>query len=402
MRNEFVHKSVVNDGFLWYARQLEAERAISSQLKKQLGMVDAAADPVRNLDAEGAWVEDATGMKEQASVPPARKTTAWYLASRQARQGIDRVAAGLGGMNQFRSYIVHKLKEGITKKTGAHSTSKIFGPEIVQQIIADPEMKKVFTKAIDADRKPPVSRFRFASAVVSQKGKDLLRFAMFKTCPGHTTQQKDSASYFKHLGEMWIPNGAQYDSATTLSPEEQEKSALEEIAEERAADEVADLELDEKVAKAMRRPDDFEQFTRQAITMLSTAFPALSTEQLAQRFSATSTGGTQVFSLQDCRVVHVRAMLAGVLLGFIKALITEHEIFVEYALIPVSEHSNGLLPHLYEALIHPHQHINKLRVQVIETNRDKPDGDRCVRREAAGIMESYEPSRIRRDRGDGR
>jgi len=434
MRNEFVHKSVVNTGFLWYARELEAERAKSGQLRKELGMVDkrghtttgapgrgsSAAepstsssagtctntgapgrgssepstssgagtcssasipvaghdpDPVRNLDAEGALDEDVMETKEQAAVPPARKTTAWYAARAEALHGVKRVAAGMGGMKHFGSYIVDKLKEGITKKSGAHSTSKIFGPEIVQQIIADPEMRKVFTKAIDADRKPPVSRFRFAGAVgaVSQKGKDLLRFAMFKTCPGHTTQQKDSDTYFKHLGEMWIPNGAQYDSATTLSPEEQEKSALDDIAEERAADEVADRELDKKVAEALCRPDDdFEQFARQAIAMLSTEFPKLSKEQLVQKFSsadhfATSTGGTQVFF--NCRVVHVRAMLAGVLLGFIKALITEHEIFTEYVLIPMSEHSQGLVPHLYDALIHPHQHIKMLRVQVIEQNR---------------------------------
>ena len=193
---------------------------------------------------------------------------------------------------------------------------------------------------------------------------------MNRTCPGHTTQQKDSDSYFKHMGEMWIPNGAQYDSATTLSPEEQEKSALDDIAEERAADIVADRELDEKVAEALSRPDD--EFARQAIAMLSKQFPKLSKEQIVQKFSsadhfATSTGGTQVFL--NCRVVHVRAMLAGVLLGFIKALITEHEIFSEYVLIPTSEHSQGLVPHLYDALIHPHQHINMLRVQVFEQNR---------------------------------
>ena len=223
MHNEFVHKSVVNTGFLWYAKELEAERAKSGQLRKELGMVDqrgyhtntgapsrgsSAAepstrsststgtcstpsipeaghdpDPVRNLDAEGALDDDVMKTKEQAPVPPARKTTSWYAARAEALHGVKRVAARLGGMKQFTSYIVDKLKEGITKKSGAHSTSKVFGPEIVQQIIADPEMRKVFTKAIDADRKPPVSRFRFATTRLPPR-KESTRPPMKKSLSG--------------------------------------------------------------------------------------------------------------------------------------------------------------------------------------------------------------------------
>jgi len=274
----------------------------------------------------------------------------------------------LGGMLPFTWFFVQKLKEVITKGTGAHFTSKIFVPEIVMLILADPEMKKVFTQAIDAARKQPVSRFRFLNVKgLVQKGTDMLRFAMCGQCPGHTTMRNDLVAYVSHIGEVWIPNGATYDSATILSPEEQEQSAREEIVQERASAEEAERVLDAKVTDAIDRDD---HFVTQALAMLSKEFPQLSEVELNRKFAAADymaeTTGTQVF--KNFKVLHVRAMREGVLIGFLKAMITEHEIFTEYAIIPDGPHCKGLAPHLFEALVHSHQHVVKFRAQVLAVN----------------------------------
>jgi len=397
MRNEFVHKSVACDAFAWYAEELRSAREASDQFQHKAAKkcttssathksggqsgaststASAAAakrtpDPVRNLAADIDSVLE-TEAKDDHVVQPRQGTTKWYAARKAALDALLLVVALVGGPRQFAILIVDQLRMAIIK-TGAHLKTKIFGPSITASILADPGMRKVFTKAIDAERKPPISRFRFAKAI-SQQAMDGLRFAMFKGCPGHSTMRKDVLKYVKHLDEFWIPSGDRYDTATAFNEQEQQESIVASILEERAAAEEADLAFDKEVASASLLPDEHDEFTKQALAMLALAGPKLKQAQLVEKLSSANylsakTGGTKVF--KDCSVVHVRAMQDGVLRGFLKALVTKHEICTEYVLLQDAKESSVLVPHLFDALLHSHQHVKNLRVQVLKDNQEE-------------------------------
>ena len=71
---------------------------------------------------------------------------------------------------------------------------------------------------------------------------------------------------------------------------------------------------------------------------------------------------------QDAKIVWVMAMRAGKLLGFVKALKTKHELFIDEALVAAEERGkpHGLNTHMFRLLA---QAIaGRLRLQVRETN----------------------------------
>lgn len=145
---------------------------------------------------------------------------------------------------------------------------------------ADPAILKLMSRIVDAARRPPIAKFRFAKVMrLTNAAMDRLRFAM-PWCPGHATMANDRKAFFRMFDRVWCPSGPLHGVGVAASEAEQEAAAASadtaadaeaEAAEEDVAEEAEEAAAAEVgVGRLDSRADAFEA---QALALLALEFP---------------------------------------------------------------------------------------------------------------------------------
>ena len=357
-------------------------------LKKRLPRKKAALGATAVDEDETA---DAVDETPAAKPGPGRKVkydTADAKREREARQRrrvrkcvfdlICAVAGLSGGTAGFTLFFVTMLKDTLCTR----KKKRIFlGRQVVDVILDDPDLHKMFARNLDKRRRPPISRFAAAHFTgVPIGAMDKMRFASIWT-PGHRTYYKFMQEWEKTLDTCWCPSGPKHSTGTTQSAFQQSAQAADaamhaadapdevedEIDEEQrqaeadaAMDAMDDDDGEESCEKAMRGLEE------QGLRLLKEEFPFESDAKLFDRWAGGADEGG-VFT--GCNVVHLMLVRDGVLLGFAKCLITAAEVFVDELLIGRDGRRQGLASHLFN-LIATTFKPQRLRLQVREDNEN--------------------------------
>ena len=292
----------------------------------------------------------------------------------------------LGGEAALTSFFVYMLV-CVVKKTGTWTRNVFLQRDVVGQVLDDPALFKSFSREIDKRRKPPICQFVIAHLTgVTYTAMDKMRFAT-AWCPGHSTLLGEIKRLEMHIEATWCPSGPTAAHGTTRTAAEQAGAAAEAA---RAASEgtgegsgagapgLDDQELaalDEEAAAAVAATgpqdargaaeDAAEARQEQGLALLRLEFPDATDEKLWDRWAGGMDDENGVFV--GANIVHVMAMRGGKLLGFVKALRTKTEVFVDEVLVAEEERGpQGLNTHMFRKLATTI--MGRQRLQVKETS----------------------------------
>ena len=280
-------------------------------------------------------------------------------------------SAAMGGTAALTTFFVFMLVSAV-KKTGRHKRNIFFKSDVVGQVLDDPALFKAFGKAIDMRRKPPISQFVIATLTgVTYTAMDKMRFAT-AWCPGHSTLLCEIKRLEAHIEATWCPSGPTAAHGTTRTAAEQAAAAAE-AARVAASDgagednvagapdlddgELEALEREAAAAVAAARPmdahdaaeDAAEDRQKQGLALLRLEFPEDAERKLWDRWAGGMDEEQGVFV--GANIVHVMAVRGGKLLGFVKALRTKTELFVDEVLVAEEERGpQGLCTHMFNKL----------------------------------------------------
>ena len=286
-------------------------------------------------------------------------------------QAVGACSAALGGAAALTTFFVFMLVS-VVKKTGRHKKNIFFKPDVIGQILDDPALFKSFGKELDKRRKPPISQFVIAHLTgVTYTAMDKMRFAT-AWCPGHSTLLCEIKRLEAHIEATWCPSGKTAAHGTTRTAAEQAAAATE-AAREAASDgtgetngagapdlndrELDSLREDAAAAVAAVRPQDAqdaaedaaEDRQKQGLALLSLEFPDDTEQKLWDRWAGGMDEEQGVFV--GANIVYVMAVRGGKLLGFVKALRTKAELFVDEVLVAEEERGpQGLCTHMFRKL----------------------------------------------------
>ena len=331
------------------------------------GTNETSAD-ASGADASGAAASgtaDAAGTDDQPAQRKRGRPTSENQTERQQAEAADRkrqrsnlkmfslcasMTVAAGGPLAFTLFFVYMLKCAVCH-TNQRKKYIFVNGDVVKRILDDPELYAVFRKEIDNRRKPPITAFMHARlAGVSISAMDKLRFATIWT-PGHSTLSDAVNALEKSIQEDWCPSGPVASWGTTRTEKEQTETGR--TAPDSAEFEVSDAddaELEREVDAAMAEERDAASDTReasaanierQALDLLRIEFPNASESELKDKWS----GGLDASIDNEgspCNVLQVVAVRAGILLGFIKVLITTKEVFIEEILVAEASRGMGL------------------------------------------------------------
>ena len=291
--------------------------------------------------------------------------------------GLLTVSSFLGGQAAFTAFFVFMMKSAVLPSR-LPKRLRLLAADVIKVILDDSDLCKVVTRELNARRKPPIAKFRFAHlSGVTTSAMDKLRFASNWT-PGHSTLAKDIKNYEAHMEEVWCPSGPSASHGTTRTEAEQRADGAAGVAEAAAAVAGEDqeggpteAEIDEMmhdVAEPTAREQaeatahDLEQ---QALQLLAIEFPEQSE---AARLDKWSGGLTEEGVFLGCNVVHIMLVHGKTLVGFCKVLHTKYEVFVDEILQAESERRKGRLAHLFLAVAEMFKKAPRIRLQVKEAN----------------------------------
>ena len=342
-----------------------AEQAQPKRLHKRKARVGEA--PAPPLAGRGCATGDVQTEGQQASAV-ARQSR---RRMRFAFQAVGACSDALGGVAALTTFFVFMLLSAV-KKTGRHKKNIFFKSDIVGQVLDDPALFKAFGKEIDKRRKPPISQFVIAHLTgVTYTAMDKLRFAT-AWCPGHSTLLGEIKRLEAHIEATWCPSGPTAGHGTTRTAAEQAAAAAE-AAREAARDgtgeangagapDLNDQELDSlgkeaAAAIAAARPEDAqdaaehaaEDRQKQGLALLGREFPDDTEQELWDRWAGGMDEEQGVFV--GGNIIYVMAVRGGKLLGFVKALRTKTELFVDEVLVAEEERGpQGLCTHMFRKL----------------------------------------------------
>ena len=284
------------------------------------------------------------------------------------------MAAGLlGGHAALTAFVVYMIRCACCK-TGLVRRHVLLQRDVISVMLDDSDVCRKITKELDRRRRPPIARFRHARLDgVTVSNMDKLRFASIWT-PGHTTLSKDIKDWEEWLATHWVRCSAHASRGTTRTVEQQ-------LADERARadtmedeDEAEEAELDAEVEREMEaaaediqsdaEDDTPQRLDDQGLALLRAQYPAR--DDHLDMWSG-GLGSEGVF--EGCNVVHVLALGAGgELLGFVKALVTSLEVFVDEVLVAERARGMALSSHLLLRLLQMYPKARQVRLQVRDDN----------------------------------
>ena len=367
---------------------------IIADTKKQAG--PAAQTPAEQAQPKRLHKRKARVGEAPAPLPTGRGRAPGVLSSapvvsrqrkrrlRSSFQAVRACSVALGGAAALTSFFVSMLLS-VVKKTGTHKKNIFFKSDIVGQVLDDPALFKAFGKEIDKRRKPPISQFVIAHLTgVTYTAMDKLRFAT-AWCPGHSTLLGEIKRLEAHIEATWCPSGPTAGHGTTRTAAEQAAAAAEAArgaardgtgeANGAGAPDLNDQELDSlgkeaAAAIAAARPEDArdaaedaaEDRQKQGLALLSLEFPDDTERELWDRWAGGMDEEQGVFV--GANIVYVMAVRGGKLLGFVKALRTKAELFVDEVLVAEEERGpQGLCTHMFRKLAMTVAGRQRLQVQ---------------------------------------
>ena len=293
---------------------------------------------------------------------------------------LNLAALHLGGPAGLSLFMVMMLRSAVCR-TGLVRRHIYFSADVLRMIVDDPALRRALTREIDGRRRPKLSAFQAARFNgVTFASIDRLRFAMNRA-PGHSTLIKADKEWERMLERRFCPSGPSADAwwTTRTDDEQHASSAADRDLEEEAEEEDDDDDVDPAVARAAeeaaRAPADeldraaehAERMHLEALQLLRTEFPKEADAQLENRWEAGADLGG-VFA--DGNVVHICAVGGSdELLGFVKAIVTEREIFIDELLTGTWARGQGLTHHLLAALLAMYPSAPRLRLQVAKRNK---------------------------------
>ena len=289
--------------------------------------------------------------------------------------------AMLGGHAALTAFLVYMIRCA-SCKTGLVRRHVLLSDDIIDQLLDDAQINRIVTKNLDKRRRPPIARFRHARLDgVTVSNMDKLRFASIWT-PGHTTLSKDIKQWEQWLATHWVRCSAYASKGTTRTVEQQmeDARARESASSEDVEDEDEEAELEAEVDREMegvqeqqdddameqeqQGNDDLEHLNQQGLALLRKQYP--DRDDHADMWAG---GLDEEGALEGCNVVHVMALGPGrELLGFVKALVTSLEIFVDEVLVSERARGMALSSHLLLRLMEMYPKVRQVRLQVKDDN----------------------------------
>ena len=254
-------------------------------------------------------------------------------------------------------------------KGGKHrGRGEVFGRNPLEKMAEDPTLLKMMTKNVDASRKAPISRFRFAKVMrLTIASMDRLRFAM-PWCPGHATMATDRKWFFRMFDRVWCPSGplhgvgtteCEAEQAATAEAAEKAAEAEEEEAEEAEAEEA---EAAEAAGSGVGRLDSgADAFEEQALALLALEFPKATRDELIEKWAQ---GGDATGIYSGRTVVHALVVRGDTLLGFLKGLVGSKENYWDELLIAEAARGQKGAQHLMHAMTTAYPKVGRLRLMV--------------------------------------
>ena len=317
----------------------------------------------------------------EASQEKAHKTEAAEAKARQRLHKrlyghVEAMLSDLGGSKERLTSFFVLMISAAAAKTGLARVRHL-SQDVVMRLLDNAALAKRIMKDVDARRRPEAVRFVLANLRgCSTTAMDALRFATTWT-PGHSTFSKLKKELEERVLNIWCPCGFDAGEGTTLDEEAQraQVEVEEEQPEERA--EELERELDEVMRGAATaepthedlREASAESFTSQGLELLRTTYPGRPEKKYLDQW----TGGVNAppdSIFHGANSIHIIMHEKGTLMGFIKVLRSNSELFVDELLVAERGRRKGLASHLMLRALSYSPRAQLVRLQVDAANRD--------------------------------
>lgn len=335
-----------------------------------------AAEPTG--DAEAATRAQSRGRGRAAGTQQTeeQRRSAFGRARRRvatkANRAMEQCSATIGGAARLTPYVVSLVRRAV-KKTGTWTKNCFLRREVIPQLLDDPDVFKVIRKEIDKRRKPEICRFMVAHLTgVTYSAMDKMRFAM-PWCPGHSTLSREIKRLEMHIEASWCPSGPTACHGTTRTATQQAEAAAEAAQAGASAEgeeeenvpgaptlgdqELATLDAEAQAAVGAARPQDAhdaaenaaEDRQNQCLALLKREHPADTEHKLWDRWAGGMDYDTGVFV--GANIIYVCAAREDKVIGFVKALRTRYELFIDEVLVAEEERGpQGINTHMFYKL----------------------------------------------------
>ena len=315
------------------------------------GAVPAAAAPV-NLGGRPAKAEPTVHSQKKAG--QRLRKDLYGLLEKMKR----RISDSPRKLGQFIISAIKSASKIGRRRTGPRALNRYqqLPSDMIEMMFDDDELGRALYKEGDKRRRPPMARYvltRFQGLTV--KAMDLVRFATHYM-PGHSTSSAATRDFEMQLSKR-CPSGPKASKGTRMDEEQQRQAAA--AAEEHENDNDDDdddleAEADQAVGEeAQREPTQEEareasadEFTRQALKILHKEYPNHDEPKIWDQWA----GGVGLTDAiwKGANSVHVIAHRGGIILGFIKVLLTSRELFLDELLVVEAGRRQGLATHLLD------------------------------------------------------
>ena len=353
--------------------RIPAEDGHGPQVEEEGAVVDAFANEPAKRGAGGRKPQADTAKPDSVKKRGRRLRLAVFTCMHAA-------SLLLGGKAGLSLFIVNMIRSAVCR-TGLVRRHVYLKDDVLRMLVDDPLLRKSLTRDIDARRRPRLASFQAARfSGTTYASIDRLRFAMIYA-PGHSTMVNADKEWERMLKRRFCPSGPTADAWwTTRTDAEQQASADADcILEDEAGEEEDNDDADEDPAmeraaeEASRAPRDevdlrneqADRIRKEGLALLKDEFPDEDAAELEDRWSG---GADEEGVFEGANVVHVCAVSGGQLLGFVKALVTEHEVFIDEVLVGEASRGLGYAHHLIAALVALFPSAPRLRLQVRKNN----------------------------------
>lgn len=400
---------------MWFNEVLEAKDREVARLKRLASTPKTAAGPSRKRRAPAgdgtAAGDEAEGEEDEVvdafALEPAKRGTGGRKPSANPKGGIVAAAreaaklrgrrkravvfghmaqasAELGGRRSLGAFFISMIRHS-TFCTGLVRRHRYLPAGFLGALVDDAEIRAKLARDIDQRRRPKLSAFQAARfSGVTFGSIDKLRFAMNRA-PGHSTMIKADREWEETLGKSFCASGPHADAWWSTRTEAEQQAEAEnarssgldaEDEDEDEGDAGDDSEAGRAAEAALRAPADAIDgrveraacYGRGAVALLRVEFPDDSDAKQLDRWE----GGLDLEGVfQGANVVQICAVGGDEeVLGIIKALVTEAEVFIDELLVGENARKRGLAMHLFVALLELVPSASRMRLQVKKRNKD--------------------------------
>ena len=367
------------------ARRRLPSASTSHKRKQPSGAAEPTGDAETAARAQSRG--RAAGIQQTEVQRRVAATRARERSEAKENRAMEKCSATIGGAHRLTPFIVALFRRSV-KKTGAHKKNCFLKENAVDQLLDEPDVYPVIRKKIDLLRKPKISQFMVAHLTgVTYSAMDKMRFAMH-WCPGHSTMARHIKALEHRIETAWCPSGPIACHGTTRTAAQQAEDAAEAAqaganaegeednvpgAPTLGDEELATLDAEARAAVDAELPQDAhdvaeiaaEDRQKQCLALLEREYPADTEEKRWDRWAGGMDYDKGVFV--GANIIVVQAVQADKVIGFVKALRTRFELFVDEVLVAAEARGpQGINTHMFYKLATTV--AGRQRLQVNESN----------------------------------